>query len=74
MSIELQGAPGGLSVQVVPRGARPHDPPVRTERCELFYSHRGPAPAREATQRVLEAVALRVRAGEKAGLPAGWSP
>jgi hypothetical protein len=72
VSIELQGAPGVLSVQVVPRGARPHAPPARTERCELFYSHRGPAPAREAIQKALEAVALRVRAGEKAGLPAGW--
>ncbi len=73
-AIELQGPPGGLSIQVVPKGARPHDPPIRTERCELFYSHRVPVPTREATQRALEAVALRVRGGEKKGLPAGWQP
>lgn len=71
-TIELQGAPGSLSVLVAARGALPHAPPARTERCELFYSNRGSPPTQEATQSALEATALRVRGGEKKGLPAGW--
>lgn len=71
-AIELQGAPGSLSVLVAAKGVLPHAPPARTERCELFYSHRAPAPTQEATQGALEATALRVRAGEKKGLPGGW--
>ncbi len=72
VAIELQGTGGSLSVMVTVKGALPHSPPAQSERCDLFYSHRVPTPTQDATQRVLEATALRVRVGEAKGLPAGW--
>jgi hypothetical protein len=72
VSIELSGDAGEVVVQVAATGALPHSPPLKTERCSLFYSQRGKAVPAERLQALLEALGGRVRAAESDGFPAGW--
>lgn len=73
MVVGLEGPGGGWSAVIVPRGASANAPPVRTERCDLFYrEERSPGSGTSSRQRALEALAARLRAHEAVAPPAGW--
>lgn len=72
IQVSVSRAGSSLDVSVAARGALPHEPPVRTSTCDLYYSAHDSVVTPDDIHALLEALSGHVRSGEAGGLPTSW--